>query len=57
VFEMTTKQRGPDVDSSPEQWTRKPKHSRKAGGFALAAAVGLVTVALIAGSFEGRGSV
>jgi hypothetical protein len=56
VFEMSTKQVEPDMDSWREQEKRQRKtnRNRKVGAFAVAAAIGLAAVALILGTREGQ---
>jgi hypothetical protein len=56
VFEMSTKQVEPDMDSWQEQEKRQRKtnRNRKVGAFAVAAAIGLAAVALILGTREGQ---
>jgi hypothetical protein len=59
VFEMTTKQMEPDVDSWGEQKERQRKANRnkKVAALAVAAAIGLVAVALILGALGGQNAV
>jgi hypothetical protein len=56
VFEMTTKQIEPDVDSWHEQEKRQRKANRnkRVGAFAVAAAIGLVAVVVILGTRGGQ---
>ena len=56
VFEMTTKQIEPDMDSWREQEKRQRKANRnkKVAAFAVAAAIGLVAVAFMLGTRGGK---